>query len=184
MLPAIVVLAVLILLGLFFFVLYNGLVRARNMADEGWSGIEVQLKRRRDLIPNLVSTVQGYAAHERQTFDAVTQARANAEQAAGGPAQGVPAENVLTAAMTGLFGVAEAYPDLKASANFLQLQGELSSIEDNLAGARGIYNGNARNYNDKIQAFPAMLIASPLGFQAREYFEATKADYAPAKVNF
>jgi LemA protein len=180
---AAVVVGVIVLIALTVFVLYNGLVRARNMTDESWSGVDVQLKRRRDLVPNLVSTVQAYAAHERQTFDAVTQARAAAE-GAGSPAQGVPAENALTAAITGLFGVAEAYPDLKASTNFLDLQNQLTNIEDNVAAARSIYNGNARNYNDKVQAFPNMLVAGPLGFKTREYFEAAASERGPVAVGF
>lgn len=180
---AAIIVGLIILLGIIAFVIYNGLVRARNMADESWSGVDVQLKRRRDLIPNLVSTVQAYAAHERQTFDAVTQARAAAE-GAGNAAQGVPAENMLTAALTGLFGVAEAYPDLKASQNFIDLQEQLSSVEENVAAARTIYNGNARSYNDKIQTFPNMLIAGPGGFKGREYFEATGADRERVNVSF
>jgi LemA protein len=178
-----IVAGVIVLLGLIVLGLFNGLVKARNMADESWSGVDVQLKRRRDLIPNLVSTVQAYATHERTTFDAVTQARAAAE-GAGNAAQGVPAENMLTAALTGLFGVAEAYPDLKANANFLDLQNQLTNIEDNVAAARSIYNGNARNYNDKVQSFPNNLVAGALGFKRREYFEADLSDIAPATVGF
>jgi LemA protein len=178
-----IVVGVVVLLALIGFVLYNGLVKARNMADESWSGVDVQLKRRRDLIPNLVSTVQAYATHERETFDAVTSARAAAE-GAGNAAQGVPAENMLTAALTGLFGVAEAYPDLKASENFLDLQNQLGDIEDNVAAARTIYNSNARSYNDKIQSVPSMFIAGPLGFKTREYFEATGAERQRVDVSF
>lgn len=177
-----VVLAVLAIAG---FVIYNGLVKARNMTDESWSGIDVQLKRRRDLIPNLVTTVQGYAAHERQTLDSVTEARVVAEAAAvAEPPQAVKAENMLTRALGGLFAVAEQYPDLKASQNFIQLQQELANIETNIAGSRSIYNGNARNYNDKIQSFPALLIAGSLGFRERPYFEATAAERAAAVVGF
>jgi LemA protein len=178
-----IVIGAVVLIGLIVFVIYNGLVKARNMADESWSGVDVQLKRRRDLIPNLVSTVQAYATHERETFDAVTQARATAEGASN-PAQGVPAENMLTAALTGLFGVAEAYPDLKASDNFIDLQNQLANVEDNVAAARNIYNGNARNYNDKVQSFPNMFVAGPLGFKAREYFEATGAERERVDVSF
>jgi LemA protein len=178
-----IVVGVIVLLGLLVFAMYNGLVKARNMADESWSGVDVQLKRRRDLIPNLVSTVQAYATHERETFDAVTQARAAAE-GAGNAAQGVPAENMLTAALTGLFGVAEAYPDLKASDNFIDLQNQLGNVEDNVVAARNIYNGNARNYNDKIQSFPQLLIAGGLGFKSREYVEATGAERERVDVSF
>lgn len=173
------------LAGAFVLLTYNRLVRARNMTDESWSGVDVQLKRRRDLIPNLVSSVQAYAAHERQTLEAVTEARVVAEAAvAGGAGQAVKAENTLTRQLGGLFAVAEQYPDLKASENFLQLQNELSSIESNVAGARSIFNGNARSYNDKIQAFPALLIAGTLGFRERDYFAATNADRAVADVTF
>lgn len=164
---------------------YNSLVKARNMVDESWSGVDIQLKRRRDLIPNLVAAVQGYAAHERQTFESVVEARVVADAAAvGTTSQAVRAENALTRSLGGLFAVAEQYPDLKASQNFLQLQSELSNIETNIAGSRSIYNGNARDYNDKIQAFPALLIASALGFTDRPYFEATMAERNPIPVGF
>ena len=180
-----IIFVVLAVLAISVFVIYNGLVKARNMTDESWSGIDVQLKRRRDLIPNLVTTVQGYAAHERQTLDAVTEARVVAEAAATAESpSAVKAENVLTRSLGGLFMVAEQYPDLKASQNFIQLQQELSNIETNIAGARSIYNGNARNYNDKIQAFPALLIAGSLGFKERTYFEATSAERAATVVGF
>lgn len=172
-------------LGILVLLLYNGLVKARNMTDESWSGIDVQLKRRRDLIPNLVTTVQAYAAHERQTFDSVTEARVIAEAAAvGGGSPAVKAENSLTRSLGGLFMVAEQYPDLKASQNFIQLQQELANIETNIVGARSIFNGNARNYNDKIQSFPALLIAGTLGFKDRAYFEATSIERTPAVVGF
>lgn len=180
---AAIVIGFIVLIGLVGFAMYNSLVKARNMADESWSGVDVQLKRRRDLVPNLVSTVQAYAAHERDTFDAVTQARSAAE-GAGNAAQGVPAENMLTAAITGLFGVAEAYPDLKASDNFLDLQRQLANVENNVAAARNIYNGNARSYNDKVQSFPSLLIAGPIGFKTREYFEAADNERGPVKVGF
>lgn len=184
MLP-LIIFFVLAFLGILVFALYNSLVKARNMTDESWSGIDVQLKRRRDLIPNLVTTVQAYAAHERQTFDSVTEARVIAEAASvGGGSPAVKAENALTRSLGGLFMVAEQYPDLKASQNFIQLQQELANIETNIAGARSIFNGNARNYNDKIQAFPALLFAGTLGFKARAYFEATSIERAPAVVGF
>lgn len=174
----------LALIGLFLLWLYNSLVRARNMVDESWSGVDVQLKRRRDLIPNLVETVKAYAAHEAQTLQAVTDQRAAAQAAAqAGPARAAAAENQLTRGIGGLFAVAEAYPDLKADANFRQLAGELSNIEDNVAGARSIYNSNARLYNDKVQSFPANLFAGAFGFHARTYFEATQAEHATQTVN-
>lgn len=183
-LPLIIVFAIAFI-GVTVLLTYNTLVKARNMVDESWSGVDVQLKRRRDLIPNLVSTVQAYAVHERQTFDSVTEARVVAEAASVGTAsQAVRAENALTRTLGGLFAVAEQYPDLKASQNFIQLQQELANIETNIAGARSIFNGNARDYNDKIQAFPALLIAGPLGFSDRPYFEATMAERNPIPVGF
>lgn len=161
------------LLAVFVLNLYNRMVRERNMVDESWSGVDVQLKRRRDLIPNLVSTVQGYAAHEAQTLQALTEDRVIAESAShAGPTQAAPAENRLTSSLRGLFAVAENYPQLKADKNFLQLQVELVNIENNVAGARAIYNGNARSYNDRLQTFPANTIAGPLGFKPRPYVEA------------
>lgn len=164
---------------------YNQMVKARNAADEAWSGIDVQLKRRRDLIPNLVQTVEGYAAHERETFERVLEARVIAEAAGvGGAKQAVPSENLLSATIGRLFAVAEQYPDLKASENFLQLQRELSSIENNIAGSRAIYNSNAREYNDRIQSFPVNLIAGTLGFDDLLYFETTLDEQAPRPVNF
>ncbi len=183
-LPLIIVFAIAFI-GITILLIYNGLVKARNMTDESWSGVDVQLKRRRDLIPNLVTTVQGYAAHERQTLDAVTEARVVAEAAVvGGARQAVGAENALTRSLGGLFLVAEQYPDLKASQNFLQLQKELANIETNIAGARSIYNGNARNYNDKVQSFPALVVAGSLGFKTRPYFEATLAERTSVPVGF
>jgi LemA protein len=184
--PAVLILIVVgavVLIALIVLLLYNGLVRARNMVDESWSGVDVQLKRRRDLVPNLVSTVQAYATHEREVFDSVTAARAAAE-GAGGVAQAVPAENMLTAAITGMMGIAEAYPELKASDNFLDLQNQLTDIENNVQASRQIFNGNARSYNDKVQSFPSLLVAGPLGFKKRDYFEATSAEEAPVKVGF
>jgi LemA protein len=174
-----------VLVGFFILGIYNGMVKARNMTDESWSGVDVQLKRRRDLIPNLVSTVQAYAAHERQAMDSVTDARAIAESAShAGARQAAPAENKLTLALGGLFAVSENYPDLKANQNFLQLQQELTNVETNVAGARVIFNENARKYNDRIQAFPGNVFASPFGFKSRPYFEATIGERAPASVGF
>jgi LemA protein len=178
----IVLLAILIICALALG-LYNSLVKAQNVVDEGWSGVDVQLKRRRDLIPNLVSTVQAYAAHEAQTLQAVTEARVIAESAAhAGSGQAAPAENRLTQSLRGLFAVAEKYPQLKADANFRQLQATLVDIENNVAGARAIYNGNARSYNDKIQSFPANLFAESLGFRPRPYVEAAARERDPVSV--
>src|SRR5262249_38358128 len=153
---------------------YNGLVKLRNRIDSAWSQIGVQLQRRHDLIPNLVETVKGYAAHERQTLEAVTQARNNAvsAQQAGGPAAQAQAENVLTGALRQLFAVAEAYPDLKANQNFLNLQEELTTSEDRVAYARQFYNDSVLGYNNKRQSFPSNIIAGMFNFQPREFFEA------------
>jgi LemA protein len=164
-----IIIAVIIVLALFLVGIYNGMVRARNRVDEAWSGIDVQLKRRHDLIPNLVETVKGYAAHEKDVFEAVTQARANA-MSAQGPAQSAAAEGQLTGALGRLFAVAEAYPTLRATENFQQLQAELTNTEDQIAGARRIYNGNVQGYNTRIQTFPAAVFAGMFGFTKREFF--------------
>jgi LemA protein len=181
---AIIIVVVIVLLILFLVGIYNGMVRARNRVDEAWSGIDVQLKRRHDLIPNLVETVKGYAAHEAGVFEAVTQARANA-MSAQGPAQAAQAEGALSSALGRLFAVAEAYPQLRASENFQQLQGELTNTEDQIAGARRIYNGNVQDFNTKIQTFPATLFAGMFGFSKREFFEIeTPADRDVPVVSF
>jgi LemA protein len=150
---------------------YNGLVRLRNKVAEAWSGVDVQLQRRHDLIPNLVATVQGYAAHERELFDAVTTARALA-QAASGAAQAGPAESVLGAAVGRLVAVAESYPQLRASENFLALQRELANTEDEIAAARRIYNGNVQIYNTRIDTFPNAIWAALFRFKEADFFEA------------
>jgi LemA protein len=184
MVVAIIVIVVVILLVLFLVGAYNGMVRARNKVDEAWSGIDVQLKRRHDLIPNLVETVKGYAAHERETFQAVTDARSRA-MSASGPAQAGVAEGMLSQALGRLFAVAEAYPQLRATENFQQLQAELTNTEDQIAAARRIYNGNVQSYNTRIQVFPASIIAGMGGFTPREYFEIEDAgDREPVKVDF
>src|SRR3954453_16817586 len=170
MLAAIIVIVVIVLLIVFLISLYNGMVRARNKVDEAWSGIDVQLKRRHDLIPNLVETVKGYAAHERETFQAVTDARAKA-MSASGPAQAGAAEGMLSQALGRLFAGAEGYPQLRATENFQQLQAELTNTEDQIAGARRIYNGNVQSYNTSIQTFPGTLFAGTFGFTRREFFE-------------
>lgn len=161
------------ILGGFLLGLYNGLVKSRNETDESWSGVDIQLKRRRDLIPLLVETVRAYAAHEAETLQMVTEARVAADAAAlAGSNFAAVAENRMTVSLRGLFAVAEKYPDLKADQNFLQLQVTLVDIENNVAGARSIYNDNARRYNDKVQSFPANLFAGTFGFRARPYVEA------------
>jgi LemA protein len=164
----IVVVVVLVLLALV--VLYNRFVRLRNRVQNAWAQIEVQLKRRHDLIPNLVETVKGYAAHERETFEAVTNARAAAQQAQG-PAEAAQAEGILSQALGRLFAVAEAYPELRATENFQQLQAQLSETEDKVAVSRQVYNDSVLTYHNAIQTFPGALFAGPFGFTTREFFE-------------
>jgi LemA protein len=182
---AIIVVAVIaVLLVLYGVITYNRMIGARNMVDQGWSGIDVQLKRRHDLIPNLVESVKGYAAHERETFQAVSDARVHA-MAASGPAASGAAEGVLDQALGRLLAVAEAYPQLRATENFQQLQNELSNTEDQIAAARRIYNGNVQSYNTTIQIFPNSVIAGMGHFTAREFFEITDAaDREPVTVDF
>jgi LemA protein len=159
---------------------YNGLVGSRNRVDNAWSQVEVQLKRRYDLIPNLVETVKGYAAHEQQTFERVIEAR-NAAQSAQGPAQQAEAENFLTGALRQLFALAEAYPQLRASENFTKLQEDLSDTENKIAVSRQIYNDTVLTFNNKVQQVPTNLVASMFGFDAREFFDAgDEAEEAPA----
>ncbi len=186
MIVGIIIAAIVVLLIIIFAVSFNGLVRSRNRIDNAFSQIDVQLKRRHDLIPNLVETVKGYAAHERGTLDSVTQARANAISAgqAGSPQQQAQAENALTGALRSLFAVAEAYPDLKANQNFLNLQEELTSTEDRIAYARQFYNDTVLRYNNSIQTFPRNTIAGMFNFQKREYFDAAPEDEAPVHVQF
>ena len=161
---------------------YNRLVRLRNEANTGWANIDVQLERRADLIPNLVETVRGYAAHERGVFEEVTRARAALQQAAS-PAAAGEANDVLTAALGRLFAVAEAYPELRASENFLRLQDELTDTEDKISAARRYYNTTVMHYNTGIQSVPWVLVARPLGFREKEFFSA-EGDTAPPQVSF
>jgi len=182
-LVAIIVGVIVVIVVLFFWLGYNSLVKSRNRVDNAWSQIDVQLKRRHDLIPNLVETVKGYAAHERGTFEAVTNARANAISAEG-PGQAAQAENVLTGALKSLFAVAEAYPDLKANQNFLQLQEELTATEDKVAYARQFYNDSVLTYNTKIQQFPTMVLAGMFKFEDRDFFDAEPGDTEPVQVQF
>lgn len=165
--PVLLVVAVL----LWAVVTYNGLVRLRNLVQEAWRQIDVELHRRHDLIPNLVETVQGYAAHERAVFDEVTTARAAASGPTAGPAQQAATENQLTSALGRLFAVAEAYPQLRASENFAQLQTELSTTEDRIAAGRRFYNANVRELNTKVEQFPSNLVANAFSFTRAEYFE-------------
>ncbi|HWB88892.1 MAG TPA: LemA family protein [Acidimicrobiia bacterium] len=175
-----VIVGIVVLLALILVVLYNSLVRDRNRVDNAWSQVDVQLKRRYDLIPNLVETVKGYASHEQQTFERVTQAR-SAAQSAQGPAEQAEAENFLTSALRQLFAVAEAYPELRASENFQGLQGELAETENRIAVSRQIYNDTVLTFNNRVQQVPTNLIASMFGFDVREFFEAgEEAEEAPA----
>ncbi|MEA3019684.1 MAG: LemA protein [Actinomycetota bacterium] len=179
----VIVLGLIVVAALYLMFLYNGLVRLRNRIEAAWAQIDVQLKRRYDLIPNLVETVKGYAAHERETLDSVTQARAAAQSAAG-PADKAQAENMLTQTLKSLIAVSEAYPDLKANQSFLSLQEELSATEGRIAYARQYYNDAVQGYNTKIQTFPAVLLAGALRFQEREYFEADGEARGPVNVKF
>lgn len=171
------------LLVLYVVVLFNSLVNLRNRVSEAWSDIDVQLKRRYDLIPNLISTVKGYAAHESGVFEKVTAARANAMQA-GSAADKAQAENMLSDSLKSLFAVAEAYPDLKANQNFLELQRELSDTENKIQASRRFYNGNVLSLNNKIDMFPSNIIASMFNFAKREFFEVADGEKAPVKVEF
>jgi LemA protein len=183
MVAVIVVVALLVIVIAMVVPPFNGLVRRRNRVDASWSQIDVQLRRRYDLIPNLVETVKGYAAHESGTFEAVVQAR-NASVAASGPAEAAAAEGPITAALGKLFALAEAYPDLKADANFRQLQSEITSTEDRIAYARQFYNDSVMKYHNKIDTFPGMVVAKMGNFPHRELFEADEADRAVPKVEF
>ncbi|MBU4455506.1 LemA family protein, partial [Patescibacteria group bacterium] len=154
-------------------VMYNGLIKLKNRVGEAWSDIDVQLKRRYDLIPNLVETVKGYAAHEKETLEKVVQARNAAMQAqSGGDAKKqAEAENALSSTLKSIFALSESYPDLKANQNFLELQRELTDTEDKIQASRRFYNGNVRDFNTKLQVFPTNIMAGTLGFKAREFFE-------------
>ena len=182
MIWVIVILVIVALLVIALIALYNRFVRLRNRVDNAWAQIEVQLKRRWDLIPNLVETVKGYAEHERGTFEAVTEARANAQRAQG-PAETAAAEGILGAALGRLFAVAEAYPELQASENFLQLQEDLTDTEDKISAARRYYNSTVMHYNTGIQSLPWVLVARPLGFREKEFFSA-EGDTALPQVSF
>ncbi len=171
MLALIILIAIVVLVGVLFVGAYNRLVALRQNANEAFADIDVQLKQRQDLVPNLVETVKGYAAHERGTLDEVTQARA-AAASAGNLEQRAQAETALTGALGRLMAVAEAYPDLKANQNFLQLQGELADLENKIAAARRFFNNAVGEYNASIQRFPAVLIAGMAGFASRDFFDA------------
>jgi LemA protein len=180
---AIVIVVILLLVIVYLIAAYNGLIRRRNQIENAWSQIDVQLKRRHDLIPNLVETVKGYAAHEKSTLDAVIQAR-NAAVAAPTPGATAVAEGQLTGALRQLFALGEAYPDLKANQNFLALQEELSATEGRVAYARQFYNDSVLEYNNKLQQFPTVYYAKILNFERREYFETDEAARETPAVDF
>jgi len=181
--PVIILVVVLVLLALYVIASYNGLVSLRNRIENAWAQIDVQLKRRYDLIPNLVETVKGYASHERDTLDAVIQAR-NAGMTAEGPHDQAEAENALSGALKSLFALSEAYPDLKANQNFAQLQEELTGTEGRIAYARQFYNDTVYRYNTKVQSFPANILANTFRFSEREYFQADDESRGPTQVSF
>ena len=184
MLILLIVLALIALMAIAFIVVRNSMIASRNRVDEAWSGIDVQLKRRHDLVPNLVETVKGYATHEQKTFEKVTQARADAMQAASVQAT-QEAEAKLSGALAEVRAVAEQYPDLRATENFQQLQRNLNEIEDEIQASRRIYNSNVQAYNTKIQIFPNSIVANSGGFTAREFFEIEDAgDREPVEVKF
>ncbi len=167
--------------------IYNSLIRLKNRVDEAWSDIDVQLKRRYDLIPNLVETVKGYAAHEKEAFEKVIAARSAAmsAQAKGDAEEQAAAENMLSGTLKSLFALSENYPDLKANQNFLELQRELTDTEDKIQASRRFYNGNVRDFNTKLQVFPTNIFGNMLGFKARDYFEITDVkEKEPVKVQF
>jgi len=179
----IIIVAVVVLLAIYAIVQYNGLVRLKNRVEGAWAQIDVQLKRRYDLIPNLVETVKGYAAHERETLEAVISAR-NAAVSATGPHDQAQTENVLTGALRNLFALAEAYPDLKANQNFLALQEELTGTEGRIAYARQYYNDSVQSYNTKLETFPSNIFANIFKFTPREYFEADDQSRGNVSVQF
>ena len=178
-----VVLGIVVILVIFLWSLYNGLVKSKMRVAESWSGIDVQLKRRSSLVPNLVETVKGYAAHERGVFENVAKARA-ALMGATDPKAAGEANNMLTGALKTLFAVAEAYPQLKASENFQKLQSELSDLEAKIAYARQFYNTNVLDFNTRIKVFPNVLLANPMGFKEAAFFDAGEEGRAEVKVSF
>ena len=179
----IIILIVIVVLAIAIIVIYNGLIKLKNRVDEAWSDIDVQLKRRYDLIPNLVNTVKGYATHEKELFEKVTAAR-TAAMGAGTPAQKEQAENMLSGTLKSLFAVAENYPDLKANQNFLELQRELTDTEDKIQAARRFYNGNVRDFNTQIQVFPTNIFAGMLNFTNRDFFAADEGEKGVVDVKF
>lgn len=179
----IVAIVVPVLLVLWLVATYNGMVRGARKIDEAWSGVDVQLRRRHDLVPNLLSTVQAYAAHESSLLTAVAAERGAAQQATG-PAEATPAEASLTVGVRSLLALAEAYPNLKASENFVELQEELTEVEDQINASRNIFNGNVRSFNTKIQSFPAVLVAKSFGFAPHAMFTADPDDRLLVEAGF
>ncbi len=181
-----ILIAIIAVIVLWLFITYNALVNGRNRIEEAWADIEVQLKRRYDLIPNLVHTVKGYATHETSAFEKVTQARSKAMQAPQGTPEAAQAEGELTGTLKSLFAISEAYPDLKANTNFLALQTELSDTENKIQAARRFYNGNVRDYNTKVETAPSNVIAKAFSFGKKEYFDLADNDAAqqPVEVKF
>jgi LemA protein len=178
-----IVLILIIVAIIWAIAVYNGLITLKNRVDEAWSDIDVQLKRRYDLIPNLINTVKGYAAHEKEVFEKVTEARTRAMNAGSGQEK-ADAENALSGTLKTLFAVSENYPDLKANQNFLELQRELTDTEDKIQASRRFYNGNVRDFNIKIQVFPNNIFAGMLGFSKRDFFEAAEGEKENVKVEF
>ncbi len=185
LIPVIIVVVIVAIIGIYLWATYNSLVTLNVRVDEAWSDITVQLKRRADLIPNLIETVKGYAAHERGVFESVTKARAETLSATG-PAEASVAENHIQAALRSIFAVAEAYPQLQASQNFLRLQADLVDTEDKIQASRRFYNGGVRELNTKIKVFPNSIFAKRLGFNARDFFEVSDiaAIAEPPRVQF
>lgn len=178
-----IIIVILVLAAFAVVGMYNGLITLKNRVDEAWSDIDVQLKRRHDLIPNLVSTVKGYATHEKELFEKVTQAR-TAAMGANTPAEKEQTENALSGTLKTLFAVSENYPDLKANQNFLELQRELTDTEDKIQASRRFYNGNVRDFNTKLQVFPTNIFAGMLHFTAREFFAAEESEKENVSVQF
>jgi len=185
MIGLLIILGIILGVIVFGIAIYNKLIRLRNTVKSSWSDIDVQLKKRYDLVPNLVETVKGYASHERTVFEKVTTARSMAMKAST-PADKAKAENMLTDTLKSLFAVAEAYPELKANVNFLQLQSQLKELEDNIEYARRYYNAVVRDFNILIESFPSNVVASSFGFKQEEFFEleAPEVERKPVKVSF
>ncbi len=179
-----IILGIITLIIVYAVSIYNGLVKLKNQAEEAWASIDVQLKRRHDLIPNLVETVKGYAGHEKETLTKVVEARNMAMQAGGNPEKRAEAENFLTGTLKSLFALSESYPQLKANENFLQLQNTLNEIEDNIQNARRYFNAVVRDLNIKIESFPSNILAGIFNFKQKEYFEVDEKEKETVTVKF